>query len=793
MPVQAQVEGVGTLEFPDGTDPAVVQATVKRVIAQRGTNAPAGETKPPVPATNGAKPATPEPYRSSTALEHADVGLSLASEAVGGVASGLTLAGGYANNLLGINKEDPRPAAAKVGEFFTYHPKTDRGKAVLSDIHKGLEAFEAWTEKAGQDSTAVILAAGKNMAAKAKELGAPDSVVKFIDDHKEQVASAYGSATKTALNAVPAVVGKEVKLPTGARVVGDEAPASTLKPPVAPAAPELSLAPSAPRAAPAAPAPSPAAPAAPLQAAPSPPRGTPTDVGGGALPAPEVPQTPKAKAAAYVRDRLGLSWDALAQGTQEKLTRVAANAQGLDKLNPEAVARQAKLEALRVPLKTTAGKLSRDNPQLLKEQAVAATDAGKPIRDIDAQVNRDLARNVEVLTERLRGQGASKAVATDKEGVGRAVAGREAETPGALKMRERSSEQAYRRKFNEAEKTDPTAEAQAAPLFKFLNENPSVQHTGWLSDWLKKAKVLVPEGAEAANRGVRLNELWDLRKRAVREAGNPANAHYAGEVIQAVDQIMEEGSPAGAAKWKEAIGAFKTHKAEFANTSSVERLVGTKGGRYGTDPKVALEDVWKTSIKGAKIEEVRQVYRSLLKGTTPEERLAGKKALRELKAETGRDLLREITKGVSTDERGNPNITADSINRWINSMGGEEKLNVILGRRATKELYRIREAAQIAKTEPTVRNVGSNTFQKIINWISDAAGSLPESVQSIGGAPIALAKKVYQAGESGRVAKSAGQTATEVAERSGARAAERQAVKIQREQQRRPPTYGDTL
>jgi hypothetical protein len=33
MAIQAQVEGVGTLEFPDGTDPAVIQRTVKKQIA----------------------------------------------------------------------------------------------------------------------------------------------------------------------------------------------------------------------------------------------------------------------------------------------------------------------------------------------------------------------------------------------------------------------------------------------------------------------------------------------------------------------------------------------------------------------------------------------------------------------------------------------------------------------------------------------------------------------------------------------------------------------------------------
>lgn len=44
MPIYAEVEGVGRLEFPDGTDPAVIQATVKRVVQQK-PQAPA-ESKP---------------------------------------------------------------------------------------------------------------------------------------------------------------------------------------------------------------------------------------------------------------------------------------------------------------------------------------------------------------------------------------------------------------------------------------------------------------------------------------------------------------------------------------------------------------------------------------------------------------------------------------------------------------------------------------------------------------------------------------------------------------------------
>jgi len=42
MPIQAQVEGLGTLEFPDGTDPSIVQSTVKQQLAAKQGQQPQG-------------------------------------------------------------------------------------------------------------------------------------------------------------------------------------------------------------------------------------------------------------------------------------------------------------------------------------------------------------------------------------------------------------------------------------------------------------------------------------------------------------------------------------------------------------------------------------------------------------------------------------------------------------------------------------------------------------------------------------------------------------------------------
>lgn len=711
-------------------------------------------------------------------VEHADIAASVASGAGASLLGGLAKADAYVANEFGGHIAHPEKAGNELAAALTWTPKTDKGKRVMADVAKGLHAFEDWTDKQGSQAHETIRAAGDKAGEAAKALGAPPSVVDFINNHKEAVAAAYGSATKTALNAAPLLLGSELAKGAGRAA---EAPATGAP---AAAAPELTIAPSPPRAAPGAPAAPvetiPGAPQQPLTATPVP-RGTPNTalegppVGSGA---PAV--TPQARAQAYVRDRLGLSWDALAAATRQKLERIAGDAQALDRLNPEAVKRQATLESLRVPIKTTTGKLERDNVQLLREQGAAATNAGKSIRDTDVQANRDLRANVETLIDRLRGVGKSRAQATTKEQVGEAVAGRSADSPGALTMKERKSEANYRNLYKKARETEPDATVSPEPMYAFIRGNPEVlnpqiQHLGWLKSWLSRAGIekLDEAGAPTGDvRGVKLNELDDLRKKAVSIAkGGGPDAHYASQVIQAVDQSFDE-IPAASTAWKAARDAFKAHQGEFANTGAIERLVGTRGGAYGTDPKTALEDIWRTSIKGGKLEEIRQLKRSLLSGKDPETRLAGKQALRELRAETARDLLRDITKGVSTNEAGETNITAESINRWINGMGGEEKLAVVLGRRATNELLKIREAAQIAKTEPTVRNVGSNTFQKILNWMDDTGfGGL---LKAAGGGPlVTIAEKVYKGGiENQATARRAATSELDAASRKGGKAAD---------------------
>ena len=106
--------------------------------------------------------------------------------------------------------------------------------------------------------------------------------------------------------------------------------------------------------------------------------------------------------------------------------------------------------------------------------------------------------------------------------------------------------------------------------------------------------------------------------------------------------------------------------------------------------------------------------------------------------------------------------------------------------------HHIREDAQITKTEPTVRNVGSNTFQKILNWMDDTG--LGHAVKKIplAGPAVHLGELAAKSLENAKTVRKAGETATSAAERAAKKTVDKRADAIQREQLRgrpAPPTY----
>lgn len=147
MTIRAEVDGVGTLEFPDGTSPEVIRATVKRVVSGKSVGV----------ADDVAKTAAPAAVRGATNLLGAPADIwgmisNAAANAVGWAGEKTGLADpGFRERLAAVSKPElPMPTSERLRgavEGATgplYKPQTRTGKFLGAGIEGAMSAPFSW-------------------------------------------------------------------------------------------------------------------------------------------------------------------------------------------------------------------------------------------------------------------------------------------------------------------------------------------------------------------------------------------------------------------------------------------------------------------------------------------------------------------------------------------------------------------------------------------------------------------------------------------------------------------------
>jgi hypothetical protein len=494
--------------------------------------------------------------------------------------------------------------------------------------------------------------------------------------------------------------------------------------------------------------------------------------------------TPESRAQSYAGN-LGLDWARLPAALKTTLTRIAKDSGNLEKLNPEAVKRQALLEGQRIPIATTRGKLTRDPVELRREAVASTTAEGQPIRDVDIAANRDLQANLEVLRGKVAGQrgGLHDPNAENAPSVPsiraptKAQADVGASIQGELRGKAAASKKAYDALYKKARETDPEATASIEPVSKMLAENPEIQHLGWVQGWLAKA-ARAKQAASGAPEvepvtEAKLAELHDLRSTAndiARTGGK--EGYYAGKVVKAIDETMES-VPEGAKAWKQANAAFKRHQKEFKDQALIKQLTTNKGG----DRTLALEKTWNTIAK-APVEKIRQVKQSLLTQEGPKStRMQGRAAWRDLRGETVNRILEDARNVVATDETERSILTAAALRKSINSVG-RDRLTEILGKRNTDQLYDLLRAAKITRTDPAHRVTESGTVPNALVLAEKLLKHIP-GAKTLVGAKHAISD-LTERGRAAEAVKQSTKTPLEVAAEEAERRAGRRTLRLRR-------------
>ena len=459
-----------------------------------------------------------------------------------------------------------------------------------------------------------------------------------------------------------------------------------------------------------------------------------------------------ASAETYARTA-GLDWAGLADSVKTRLTDIARTAGELEKLDPQALVRYARLQSLEPPVPATRGQITRDPVQLRNEGNVSATADGAPIRDTHLAANNALLANLERLKGQVSGTGKTAAVATSAEEAGGTV-------QGAVRGKAAAGKANYDRLFKAARETEPDARAPLAPVTDLLTNNPEIQHLGWVQSWLNKAAkarqnldgATRPAGAAAegpvAMTDATLAELADLRSQAsaIARTGGKEGL-YAGNVVGAIDEAMQ-AVPAGAKAWRAALDAFKAHKTEFAEQGAVGKLVDNASR---TDRATALERTIDTITNGP-IEGIRQVKRSLLTGGDAATRTAGRQAMREIRAGVIERIKKEATPSAAENVDGSPNLSAAKLKGAIDNLG-PQKLDEIFGAGTAKQITKILQATVDVKTLPPTAAVGSSTLANVLAFL----GKGIEKVPLVGGPVVDLARGAAKLREIGAASRTAEQ------------------------------------
>ncbi len=448
------------------------------------------------------------------------------------------------------------------------------------------------------------------------------------------------------------------------------------------------------------------------------------------------------RAEAYVRDRVGVDWNGLSQGLKDTITTIAKDSASLDRLDPAAVARKARMDA--AGLKGTRGQVTRDLAQITREENLVKSDAGKGIRDTKADQDTRLHQLVDSVRE------STGAVAKTREGVGKSV------QDEGLRAKIRASKKNYDTLYKTARETEPEAKVSPDPMYEFVRGNPEVlnpaiQHLGWVNQWLKKAGIEseVPpdpnaptQGGEpiVARRPIKLQELDDLRKKAVSIAkGGGDNAHYAGEVIKAIDKSFEE-VPEAAKAWTAARDAFKKHKLEFEDTRINEKL-GTDATRI--DRHVALEDTVDKVLRSSS-EDIGRLKTTLGEDSQAMKDLRGGVIDKLKEAATGK---REI------ENEGGTTQFNSSFRNLFNELDKDGKIEQLFSPEQVKRLRDINQLVQDVRTTPSGRVAGSDTVPRLVSML-DKVAEIPFAggvAKTVAGA----VTKLYKAGEDARQGRAA--------------------------------------
>lgn len=455
-------------------------------------------------------------------------------------------------------------------------------------------------------------------------------------------------------------------------------------------------------------------------------------IGQGARAAGAAAQAPAAAAAQTVAraatpaiDRIRSAAPAVAERVQRTLNRNpdprAARGSAGAAATPEELQRQATAEDLPVPIQLTRGQASREQPQLMFERETAKQAEGARLRERYAEQNQQILQNFDAWVDQ------TGAEAPTLRSIGTTV-------DKALAAKARRDKAEINTKYREAERAGELEEPAALPsLIDHLNESAPDAATAPILSVARQRAIQLGLATEGEG-GVLLPAETSLKNvERFRQAVGRATDYEATNVRQSAiikGLVDAETDGMGGNLYKQARRARENYAKQYEDRAVINKLMTNKRG--SGDRQVAFEDVLDHSVIRGSLDDVRHVRRVLQTGGAD-----GQQAWKELQGGTLSWMRDQATKGVSTDQAGNPIVSAAGLNRAVRTLDADGKLDFIFGKRGAQQIRDLNEIAKLVQTVPPGAINTSSTTASLLAALAEAGTTgaltgLPVPVLSLG-------------------------------------------------------------
>ncbi len=375
----------------------------------------------------------------------------------------------------------------------------------------------------------------------------------------------------------------------------------------------------------------------------------------------------------------------------------------------------------------TAGQRTRDFTQLqFEKESAKLADIGEPLRErVQAQTANFIA-NFDALID------LPQPIARESREIGRVVTDAVA---NRAEVKRREIRKAYADARSAGEMQEPV---QMAPLAQGLVGMSSMEGIVPMISAVRREATrlgaVVPDEAGNLRPGsMSVNDAETLRQfvNQATDWTDRREATFGRQINSLIDQATEG---AGGELYRNARRLRAQFADEFENVGLTAKLIGTKRGT--SERQIALEDVFDKVVMVSPVEEMNKVRGTLLRAG-PE----GRQAWADLKAAGIEHIKRRALSASERDAAGNPLLSPAQLQRTVQGMDRDGKLEALYGKQQAQTLRDLAELSSVIYTAPPGAINTSNT--------ASALQVALDSLVTFGmtGVPAPVATTLQQAGK----------------------------------------------